>query len=182
MAAFAGGDDAVRYAKKTDVAVSAIVEPLHQQRDGPLVVIAHRGEAGSVAGHQHQGVAPGGEHRFVDAGKTEQHHAVNIAPGEHAEMLLHQRRGELALHHNRIVTLLIKGGQHGLHGKVFRQRIETGDDNRHHFIALAAHGAGGTGRRETVLLHHRFDALAGPFADPALVVKDAGYRRFPYAA
>lgn len=101
-----------------------------------LVVIAHRGEAGSVAGHQHQGVAPGGEHRFVDAGKTEQHHAVNIAPGEHAEMLLHQRRGELALHHNRIVTLLIKGGQHGLHGKVFRQRIETGDDNRHHFIAL----------------------------------------------
>ena len=97
-------------------------------------------------------------------------------------MLLHQRRGELALHHNRIVTLLIKGGQHGLHGKVFRQRIETGDDNRHHFIALAAHGAGGTGGRETVLLHHRFDALAGPFADPALVVKDAGYRRFPYAA
>jgi hypothetical protein len=34
MAALAGGDVAVRYAKKTDVAMSAIVEPLHQQRDG----------------------------------------------------------------------------------------------------------------------------------------------------
>ena len=86
MAAFAGGDVAVRYAKKTDVAVSAIVEPLHQQRDGPLVVIAHRGEAGSVAGHQHQGVAPGGEHRFVDAGKTEQHYAVDITPFQDPQM------------------------------------------------------------------------------------------------
>ena len=97
-------------------------------------------------------------------------------------MLFNQSRGELALHHNRIVTLFIKGRQHGLHGKVFRQGIQTGDDNRHHFIALAAHGAGGAGGGETVLLHHRFDALAGPFADPALVVKDAGYRRFSYAA
>ena len=91
-------------------------------------------------------------------------------------MLLHQPRGELTLHHNRVVTLLIKGGQHGLHGEVFRQRIETGDDNRHHFIALAAHGAGRTGWGKTVLLHYRFDALAGPFTDPALVVEDAGYR------
>ena len=57
----------------------------------------------------------------MDAGKTKQHHAVDIAPGEHAEMLLYQRRGELAFHHNRIVALLVKGGQHGLDGKVFRQ-------------------------------------------------------------
>jgi hypothetical protein len=30
-----------------------------------------------------------------------------------------------------------------------------------------------------VLLHHRFDALAGAFADAAFVVEHAGYRRFP---
>ncbi len=105
MAAFAGGDVAVRYAKKTDVAVSAIVEPLHQQRDGPPRRHSTPRRSRERRGPSAPGCRARGEHRFVDAGKTEQHHAVNIAPGEHAEMLLHQRcRGELALHHNRIVT------------------------------------------------------------------------------
>lgn len=43
--------------------------------------------------------------------------------------------------------------------------------NRHH-LSLWPHGAGGTVVGETVLLHHRFDALAmGPFADPFSLLK-----------
>ncbi len=161
MAAFAGGDVAVRDAKKTDVAMSAIVEPLHQQRDGAFVVIAHRGETGGVAGHQHQRIAPGASIAS----------SMPVNPNSTTPSILRRASmprcsstspGENWLHHNRIVTLFIKGGQHGLYGKVFRQGIQTGDDNRHHFIALRAHGAGGAGGGETVLLHHRFDALAGP--------------------
>ncbi len=121
MAALAGGDVAVRDAKKTDVAMSAIVEPLHQQRDGAFVVIAHRRRNRGRRGPSAPAYRAGGEHRLINAGKSEQHYAVNITPGEHAEMLFNQSRGELALHHNRIVTLFIKGRQHGLHGKVFRQ-------------------------------------------------------------
>ena len=97
-------------------------------------------------------------------------------------MLLDQRRGELTFHHNRIVALGVKGGEHGLNGEVFRQRIQTGDDDRHHFIALAAHRPGGTRGGKSVLLHHRFHSLASAFANAAFVIKHAGYRRFPDAA
>ena len=144
MAALPGGDVAVRHAEETDVAMPAIVQALHQHPDRSFIIIADGGDARRVAGQQHQRLSPRCEHLLLDAGKTKQHHAVDIAPGEHAEMLLDQRRGELALHHNRIVALSVKGGKHGLYGEVFRQRIQTGDDDRHHFIALAAHRPGGT--------------------------------------
>jgi hypothetical protein len=36
-----------------------------------------------------------------------------------------------------------------------------------------------SGRGKTVLIHHRFNALAGAFADAAFVVQHAGYGRFP---
>lgn len=86
------------------MAMPAIVKTLHQHPDRPFIVIADGGDARRVAGQQHQRLPPRGEHLLLDAGKTKQHHAVDIAPGEHAEMLLDQRRGELTFHHNRIVA------------------------------------------------------------------------------
>ena len=56
----------------------------------------------------------------MNAGKPNNSTTPSILPGEHAEMLLDQRRRELALHHNRIVALLVKSRKHGLHGKILR--------------------------------------------------------------
>ncbi|OQV66489.1 hypothetical protein AK51_07945 [Serratia nematodiphila DZ0503SBS1] len=57
------------------------------------------------------------------------------------QVLLHQAGFELALHHDRVEALLIQQRQHGAHRLVLRRRIETGNDDAHHFVALAAHGA-----------------------------------------
>jgi len=97
-------------------------------------------------------------------------------------MLFHQLRRERALHHERVVTLLVKGGEHGLHRQIFRQGIETRNNNGDHFVALSAHGARGTGRRKTVLIHHRLDALARAFTDATFVVQYARHGGFPHAA
>ena len=89
-------------------------------------------------------------------------------------MFFNQLGRELAFHHDRIVALFIKGGQHGLHGEIFRKRVQTRDDNRHHLVALSAHGACGAGRGKTVLIHHRLNAFAGAFTHAAFIVEHTG--------
>ena len=92
---------------------------LHQGTNGTLIVIADGGKAFCISCQQHQRILPGGEHGFSNAGKTKQHHAINVAASEHAEMFFNQLGRELAFHHEWIVALFIKGGQHGLHGEIF---------------------------------------------------------------
>ncbi|MNP12314.1 hypothetical protein D3C76_1045420 [compost metagenome] len=137
----------------------------------PFIVIAHRCEAAGIPGQHDQRRLPRGEHLLAEAGKAKQHHAVDVASLQHPEVLLDHLRRKLALHHDRIVTLFIEDGEHGLYRQVFRQRIQTGDDDRHHFVALPAHGARRAGRREAVLIHHRLDAFAGALADTTFVVQ-----------
>ncbi len=119
MTTLTGGDVHMRDAQIANVAMAVIVQALHQGDDRPLVVVADRGKPAGIARQQHQRRLPRFQHLFFNAGKSKQHHAVNVAPLKHAEMLLHQRRRKLALHHDRVITLLIKGGQHGLNGEVF---------------------------------------------------------------
>ena len=88
-------------------------------------------------------------------------------------MLFNKLHRELALHHDRIIPLLIEGGQHGLHGEIFRQRVQTRNNDGDDFVTLPAHGARGAGRGKTVLIHDRLNALAGAFADAAFVVQHA---------
>ena len=173
MAPLAGGNVRVRYAEEADVAMAFVKQALHQGDNRALVVIADGGKTVGIARQQHQRRLPGFQHLVFDAGKTEQHHAVNIAPLKHAQMFFHQLRRELALHHDRVISLFVEGGQHGLHGEVFRQRIQTRDNDGDHFVTLPAHGARGAGRGKAVLIHDRLNALAGAFADAAFVVQHA---------
>ncbi|MNC31401.1 hypothetical protein D3C75_797200 [compost metagenome] len=162
--------------------VAAVVQALHQGNNRPFVVVAHGGKAHGIARQQHQGRLPRAEGRLVNAGKPKQHHAVDIAPLQHTEVLFHHLRRELAFHHDRIVTLLVKHREHGLDGQIFRQRVQTGHDDRHHFVALATHGARRAGRGEAVLIHHRLNAFTGALADAAFVVQHPRHGGFPHAA
>ena len=178
----AGGNVRMRYAEVADMAMAFIVQTLHQGNNRPLIVVTDGGKTVGIARQHHHRRLPGLQHLLFDAGKTEQHHAVNVAPLEHTQMLFNQLRGELALHHDWVVALLIKGGQHGLNGEVLGQGIQTRDDNGNHFVTLPAHGARRAGRGKTVLIHYRLDALAGAFADTALIVEHTRYGGFPHAA
>ncbi|MNL39477.1 hypothetical protein D3C87_1617580 [compost metagenome] len=164
------------------MAMALLVQTLHQGEDRAFVVITNRGKPAGVARQQHQRGLPGFQRFILNAGKTKQHHAVDITSLQHPKMLLHQQRRELALHHDRIVALFVKRRQHGLHRQIFRQGIETRDDNSDHFVALSAHGARGAGRGKTVLIHNRLDAFARAFADATFVVQYARHGGFPYAA
>ncbi len=153
------------------MAMAAVIQTLHQNADRPFIVVADGGKAAGIARQQHQRRLPRREHLLVKAGEAKQHHTVDVAAFQHPEMLFHHLRRELALHHDRIVTLFVEDGQHGLHGKVFRQRIQTGDYDRHHFVALPPHGARRARRGEAVLIHYRLNAFAGAFADTTFVVQ-----------
>ena len=153
--------------------MALFIQALHQDHDRPFVIVTDRGKPAGVARQQHQRRLPGFKHVLFKAGKPEQHYAINVAALKHTEMLLHHLRRELALHHDRIVALLVERGQHRLYGEVFGEGIQTRDNNGDHFIALPAHGARGAGRGKTVLIHHRLDALACALADTAFVVKHA---------
>ncbi len=174
MPTFAGGNIAMGNAQKANVAVSLLIQPLHKDMNRALVVVTDGGKTLRISCQQHQRGFPGGDQLFCDAGKAKQHHAINVTSSEHAQMFHYQRRRELTFHHNRVVALFVKRRQHGLNREVFRQRIKASDDNSDHFIALSPHRAGGAGRGETVLIHHRFDTLAGTFAYAAFIVKHAG--------
>ncbi len=119
MATLAGSDVRVRHAQIADVAVAVFVQTLHQGDNRPFVVITDGGKPAGIARQQHQRRLPGFQHLLINTGKTKQHHAVNVAPLEHAEMFFHQLWRELTLHHDRVIALLVEGGQHGLHGEVF---------------------------------------------------------------
>ncbi|MNO06319.1 hypothetical protein D3C81_2280540 [compost metagenome] len=58
--------------------------------DCAFIVITDRGKTVSIPCQQHQGVLPGGDHRFGNTGKTEQHHAGNVAASEHTQVFFHQ--------------------------------------------------------------------------------------------
>lgn len=174
MPTFAGGNIAMGNAQKANVAVPLLIQSLHENMNRAPVVVADGGKTLRISCQQHQRGFPGSDQLFCNTRKTKQHHTIDITPSEHSQMFRYQRRRELTFHHNRVVALFIKRRQHGLNREVFRQRIKASDDNSDHFITLSPHRTGGAGRGETVLIHHRFDTLAGTFAYAAFIVKHAG--------
>ncbi|MNZ82560.1 hypothetical protein D3C78_1012590 [compost metagenome] len=182
MTALTGGDVAVRHAEIADMAMPLLVQFLHQGADRPFIVVTHGGKSAGIARQQHQRCLPRFQHIVFNAAKAKKHHTVDVAALQHTEMFFHHLRRKLAFHHDRVVTLLVKRREHGLYRQVFRQGIKTRNDNRDHFVALPAHGACGTGRGKTVLIHDRLDALTRALADTTFVVQHARHGGFTHAA
>ena len=173
IAALAGGGVAELHPQIADMPMPLLIQAIHQQVHRAGIVVADGREAVVFAHHHHHFFLPRLEHRRGQAGEAEQDHAVDVALMQYVQMLLHQAGFELALHHDRIEALLIQQRQHGAHRLVFRRRVETGNDDAHHFVALAAHGARRLGGRKPLLTDHRFHPFTGLRAHAAFIVQYA---------
>ncbi|MOA04336.1 hypothetical protein D3C78_1238850 [compost metagenome] len=173
VAAQTGGGIRQLHPQVADMPVALLLQAFHQQPHGTVVVVANRRKPLVFACQHHHFILPWAEHGRRQAGETEQDHSVDITLLQNVQMLFHQPGLELAFHHDRVEAVLIQQWQHGAYRLVFRRRVETGNDNADHFVALAAHGASRLGRGEPLLTDHRFHPFAGLRAHAAFVVQHA---------